>query len=97
MSTDLKQLAGCIADAPEGIMMCLDVQRALIEPLHNPLRRIWCVFEVWHCMSFGKPLVIKLGRAVRNESGRGVWHREWDLDQVTELASRVDVLKAEAT
>jgi hypothetical protein len=97
MSADLQQLAGCISEAPEGIMMCLNAETALSQPLLNPLRRIWCVFEVYNCLAVKKPLVIKLGRAALTADRGMVWHRDWEHQQVFQLAEQVDVEKADST
>ena len=48
--------------APEGLLLVLDSPRhALDNERLNPLRRIWCVFELYCALSHGKNLVIKLG------------------------------------
>eukprot|EP00615_Pteridomonas_danica_P006382 CAMPEP_0114366892 /NCGR_PEP_ID=MMETSP0101-20121206/29654_1 /TAXON_ID=38822 ORGANISM="Pteridomonas danica, Strain PT" /NCGR_SAMPLE_ID=MMETSP0101 /ASSEMBLY_ACC=CAM_ASM_000211 /LENGTH=419 /DNA_ID=CAMNT_0001516255 /DNA_START=481 /DNA_END=1740 /DNA_ORIENTATION=+ len=99
MAADLGQLCEVIADSDEGIMLCLDAATALKCSRQNPLRRIWCVFEVFHGLLNEKPLVLKLGRA-ENPSGAPVawqWKREWEHNQVRCLAESVDVLRAEST
>jgi len=63
MAADLDKLTHVIKDVPEGLMLVMEPAKALASDRLNPLRRIWCVFEIFHALDANRPLVLKLGRA----------------------------------
>jgi len=95
MIADLTELTGVIASVPEGLLLVADSQAALENMRFNPLKRIWCVYEVVHALAESKPIVLKLGKHASSEDGGGmVWRREWERSNVAAMVDDVDVLAA---
>ena len=47
--------------SPEGTLLVMDPEAALRDRKADPTKRIWCIYEFYHTLQLGKPLLIKVG------------------------------------
>jgi len=62
----------------------------------KPLNRIWCLFELYHCLvTMKSKLVVEFtSEGLKDESDVGLWNATKDIE---DLISNIDVVKARAT
>ena len=48
------------AQSPEGTLLVMDPEAARRDRHADPTKRIWCIYEFFHTLQLGKPLLIKV-------------------------------------
>ena len=48
------------AQSPEGTLLVMDPEAAGRDRHADPTKRIWCIYEFFHTLQLGKPLLIKV-------------------------------------
>jgi len=59
---DLELLKNVIQEVPEGLLLVIDPHHPIEETDRCPMRRAWCVFEIFNAMMAKVPVLLKMGR-----------------------------------